>query len=129
MSSYLNRADSEPEAVSVPDSGPGSEVLGSDHHVTRSVSEPRGNQVIREKIMKKSASEKEVVEVEKEEIMEEVEKRRPATMRLEKTVSFGDEGVDEKADDFINRFKQQLKLQRLDSLLRYRDMLRGKQQT
>lgn len=35
-----------------------------------------------------------------------------------------DEGVDAKADDFINRFKQQLKLQRLDSLLRYREMLK-----
>ncbi|THG21515.1 hypothetical protein TEA_024960 [Camellia sinensis var. sinensis] len=29
-----------------------------------------------------------------------------------------EEGVDAKADDFINRFKQQLKLQRLDSILR-----------
>lgn len=29
--------------------------------------------------------------------------------------------VDAKADDFINKFKQQLKLQRLESLLRYRN--------
>ncbi|PPD98004.1 hypothetical protein GOBAR_DD04943 [Gossypium barbadense] len=46
-----------------------------------------------------------------------------------KTTSFGDgddQGVDAKADDFINRFKQQLKLQRLDSLLRYRDMLKSR---
>jgi len=35
-----------------------------------------------------------------------------------------EEGVDAKADDFINRFRQQLRLQRLDSILRYRDMLR-----
>ncbi|KAG7988731.1 hypothetical protein I3843_03G202500 [Carya illinoinensis] len=35
-----------------------------------------------------------------------------------------DEDVDEKADDFINRFKQQLRLQRLDSLLRYRNLLK-----
>ncbi|XP_041009609.1 pathogen-associated molecular patterns-induced protein A70-like [Juglans microcarpa x Juglans regia] len=34
-----------------------------------------------------------------------------------------DEEVDAKADDFINRFKQQLRLQRLDSLQRYRESL------
>lgn len=34
------------------------------------------------------------------------------------TSSTCDEEVDAKADDFINRFKQQLRLQRLDSLLR-----------
>lgn len=31
--------------------------------------------------------------------------------------------VDARADDFINRFREQLKLQRLESLMRYRDML------
>ncbi|KAJ0964544.1 hypothetical protein J5N97_025682 [Dioscorea zingiberensis] len=31
--------------------------------------------------------------------------------------------VDARADDFINRFRQQLKLQRIDSLLRYKEML------
>lgn len=31
--------------------------------------------------------------------------------------------VDARADDFINRFKQQLKLQRLDSIIRYKEML------
>ena len=57
--------------------------------------------------------------------MDAVELRRPQTTRetkskLSETMSFGDdEEVDAKADDFINRFKQQLKLQRLDSLLRY----------
>ncbi|KAK7354650.1 hypothetical protein VNO80_20115 [Phaseolus coccineus] len=35
-----------------------------------------------------------------------------------------EEGVDAKADDFINRFRQQLRLQRLDSILRCRDVLR-----
>ncbi|XP_035539188.1 pathogen-associated molecular patterns-induced protein A70-like [Juglans regia] len=35
-----------------------------------------------------------------------------------------DEEVDMKADDFISKFKQQLRLQRLDSLLRYRDLLK-----
>ncbi|XP_022730767.1 uncharacterized protein LOC111285540 [Durio zibethinus] len=74
--------------------------------------------------IKKSASENSRLKAEEEE--EEVERRRRATTRIEKTVSFGDEGVDAKADDFINKFKQQLKLQRLDSLLRYRDMFKGK---
>ncbi|XVF88762.1 hypothetical protein PTKIN_Ptkin19aG0077600 [Pterospermum kingtungense] len=85
--------------------------------------------------MKKSASEnsrskwEDEEQDQEDEEEDEVEKRRPATTRLEKTVSFGDgddQGVDAKADDFINKFKQQLKLQRLDSLLRYRDMLMGK---
>ncbi|MBA0604042.1 hypothetical protein Godav_016734 [Gossypium davidsonii] len=79
------------------------------------------------KQMKKSASEKTRERAEEDE--EEVEKRRPVTTRIEKTTSFGDgddQGVDAKADDFINRFKQQLKLQRLDSLLRYRDMLKSR---
>ncbi|XP_004488048.1 uncharacterized protein [Cicer arietinum] len=34
-----------------------------------------------------------------------------------------EEGVDAKADDFIKRFKQQLRLERLDSMLRYKDIL------
>lgn len=37
------------------------------------------------------------------------------------------EEVNAKADDFINKFKQQLKLQRLESIMRYKDMInRGK---
>ncbi|GMI94887.1 hypothetical protein like AT5G56980 [Hibiscus trionum] len=78
--------------------------------------------------MKKSASENSRSKAEEEEEVEVVERRRPATTRIEKTTSFGDggdQGVDAKADDFINKFKQQLKLQRLDSLLRYKDMLRS----
>ncbi|KAI4376533.1 hypothetical protein MLD38_014283 [Melastoma candidum] len=34
-------------------------------------------------------------------------------------------GIDAKADDFIQRFRHQLRLQRLDSLKRYMDMLTG----
>uniref|UniRef100_A0A175YJM0 DUF4408 domain-containing protein n=1 Tax=Daucus carota subsp. sativus TaxID=79200 RepID=A0A175YJM0_DAUCS len=42
----------------------------------------------------------------------------------------GDEQVDAKAENFINRFKQQLKMQRLDSIKRYTDMLtRGPRST
>jgi hypothetical protein len=33
--------------------------------------------------------------------------------------------VDERADDFINKFRQQLQLQRLNSLLNYKEMLNG----
>ncbi|THG08564.1 hypothetical protein TEA_015924 [Camellia sinensis var. sinensis] len=39
------------------------------------------------------------------------------------TETVKDEQVDAKADDFINRFRQQLKLQRLDSIRRYKDMI------
>lgn len=48
---------------------------------------------------------------------ETVQKRRPSTVREWK----GGEEVDARADDFINRFKQQLKLQRMDSFARYRE--------
>ncbi|XP_065851533.1 pathogen-associated molecular patterns-induced protein A70 [Euphorbia lathyris] len=102
------------------------------HHVTRSKSEQRvtADRKGAER-MKRWASAKAVeVEVDEEvkEEIERVERRRPETARIGKTASFGDEeegeGVDAKADDFITKFKQQLKLQRLDSLLRYRDMFK-----
>ncbi|GKC68277.1 reverse transcriptase domain-containing protein [Tanacetum coccineum] len=68
----------------------------------------------------KSSSEKRVVEsVDNGD--EDVDRRRPATMRESAVAK--DECVNAKADDFIQRFKQQLKLQRLDSLQRFRDML------
>lgn len=35
-----------------------------------------------------------------------------------------EKGVDARAEDFIKSFKQQLRMQRLDSILRYRNMLR-----
>ncbi|KAL0558508.1 hypothetical protein IC582_003082 [Cucumis melo] len=65
---------------------------------------------------------------ETEELVNEIERRRPATVRAEEpeTKEGGEEEVDSRADDFINKFKQQLKLQRLESLLRYRDMVTGK---
>ncbi|KAJ8452120.1 hypothetical protein Cgig2_016701 [Carnegiea gigantea] len=54
----------------------------------------------------------------------EAKKKKKAVVRRKKatTVPFrvADDEVDAKADDFINKFKQQLKLQRLESLLRYR---------
>lgn len=62
----------------------------------------------------------------------EAEKNEPASVSGSGSNVGGNEsdhgylgGVDEKADDFIKRFKEQLRLQRLDSILRYRDMLKG----
>ncbi|KAF7127176.1 hypothetical protein RHSIM_Rhsim11G0044000 [Rhododendron simsii] len=54
-----------------------------------------------------------------------VEARRPATVRegSSRATEEDDEEVDSKADDFINKFKQQLKLQRLDSIVRYKDLI------
>ncbi|KAK7310713.1 hypothetical protein RJT34_08391 [Clitoria ternatea] len=75
--------------------------------------------------MKKSASSKSAFSHFKEDDI--VESRRPATVREGKvscdTAATADEEVDAKADDFINRFKQQLKLQRLDSIMRYKEMI------
>ncbi|KAJ1400672.1 hypothetical protein SESBI_29363 [Sesbania bispinosa] len=75
--------------------------------------------------MKKSASERGgSMNCEWEEDEETVERRRPATATA-RSETREDEEVDAKADDFINRFKKQLRLQRIDSLLRYREILRG----
>ncbi|CAK8564043.1 unnamed protein product [Lathyrus sativus] len=77
--------------------------------------------------MKKSASKKEcsMTSEWEEEDEETVERRRPATAaaRSETTTCKEDEAVDAKADDFINRFKKQLRLQRLDSFIRYRNTM------
>lgn len=68
-------------------------------------------------ILVKSASEKKMP-------VAEVDLHRPATTRERVMSSFEeDEAVDKKADDFINKFRQQLKLQRLHSILRYKEML------
>lgn len=76
--------------------------------------------------MRKSASLKSpfghFAEEEEEDI---VEVRRPATVRERGNAraTGGDQEVDAKADDFINKFKQQLKLQRVDSIIRYKEMI------
>ncbi|XP_043707691.1 pathogen-associated molecular patterns-induced protein A70-like [Telopea speciosissima] len=79
------------------------------------------------KKMRKSASSKSAFgHFEEEEI---VDRLRPSTVkegksRASELQQFGeDDEVDAKADDFINKFKQQLKLQRLDSIIRYKEML------
>ncbi|XP_047325096.1 involucrin-like [Impatiens glandulifera] len=76
--------------------------------------------------MKKSVSMKAEAKKKELELEETIEARRPATMREGKgkktTVEKDEYGVDEKADDFINRFKQQLMLQRMDSIGRQREI-------
>ncbi|KAL6985529.1 hypothetical protein U1Q18_018905 [Sarracenia purpurea var. burkii] len=76
--------------------------------------------------MRKSASTKSAfAHFEEDDI---VEVRRPATVRegdarVTEADDEVDAEVDAKADDFINRFKQQLKLQKLDSIMRYKEMI------
>lgn len=70
--------------------------------------------------MKKSASLKVgFAHIEEEEV---VEARRPVTVRERKSaarvVEEDDVEVDSKADDFINKFKNDLKLQRIESIIR-----------
>ncbi|KAK7850204.1 uncharacterized protein LOC111990564 [Quercus suber] len=52
-----------------------------------------------------------------EEDINNIQSRRPATVREGKVSVTEDEELDAKVDDFINKFKQQVKLQRLDSLI------------
>ncbi|XP_075502089.1 pathogen-associated molecular patterns-induced protein A70-like [Primulina tabacum] len=89
---------------------------GNDFHVTRSKSDTgaKASASAPAVVMKKSASEKVQAAEEGGKILEKREELRGT----------GDDAVDAKADDFINRFRQQLKMQRLDSLLRYKDMLK-----
>ncbi|KAF8101909.1 hypothetical protein N665_0201s0213 [Sinapis alba] len=77
------------------------------------------------KKMKKSASAKSPFS-HFEEAEEDVEARRPETVRVTRVtpVEEADEQVDAKADDFINRFKHQLKLQRIDSITKYKEMVK-----
>ncbi|KAK3210492.1 hypothetical protein Dsin_015198 [Dipteronia sinensis] len=108
------------EQVSYPKLG-----LEPDHNQpTRTKSEAIKTIPKKREFIKKSLSEKSMV-IDETEI---VERRRPETTRAETAASSGDddEGVDAKADDFIIRFRKQLKLQRLDSLLRYKEILQGK---
>ncbi|KAL1217431.1 Pathogen-associated molecular patterns-induced protein A70 [Cardamine amara subsp. amara] len=119
---------SDPELDQNPD--PNS-ILHEDHKPTRSKSESKKPVKKKNKAtgkMTKSASDKSgfgfIGSHEEAETVESVERRRPDTTRVERTTSFGDgeDCVDAKASDFINKFKQQLKLQRLDSILRYKEM-------
>ncbi|XP_042004599.1 pathogen-associated molecular patterns-induced protein A70-like [Salvia splendens] len=90
---------------------------------TKSDTKPAGGEIPAKLAakMRKSASVKSAFNhFEEGDIMEA---RRPATVREGRAAVADEGGVDAKADDFINRFKQQLKLQRLDSIIRYKDMI------
>ncbi|KAL4563817.1 hypothetical protein LXL04_027864 [Taraxacum kok-saghyz] len=89
-----------------------------DHNVESNKSKDSGK--IPARFIQKSRSEKRLAEYSDDE-QEDIDLRRPATMKA--SVRVHDESVDAKADDFIKRFRQQLKLQRLDSFQRFRDML------
>jgi len=76
-----------------------------------------------EKVTENSEEKEDKGEERKEVGLQKKEGEKPPAARKQST-SFrrgSDEGVDAKADHFINRFKQQLKLQRLESLLRFRN--------
>ncbi|KAF3565252.1 hypothetical protein DY000_02017534 [Brassica cretica] len=128
LSSFY-RSDPEPHSDQNPD--PNS-AIHEDHSHVRSKSESKKPVKKKKKAtgkMTKSASEKSGFGFHEEaETVESVERRRPDTTRVEGSTSFvdGEDGVDAKASDFINKFKQQLKLQRLDSILRCKEMLKRK---
>lgn len=92
---------------------------------TKSDTEPVGGEIPKKlpEKMKKSASTKSAFSHFEEEDI--VETRRPATAKegKAKETQVVDDEVDAKADDFINKFKHQLKLQRIDSIIRYREMI------
>ncbi|KAJ3686497.1 hypothetical protein LUZ61_015661 [Rhynchospora tenuis] len=83
----------------------------TDHNIERTQSDARPPVPKLPTRMKKSASDKsafshfEAAEIPKQPTLDE------------------DGEVDAKADDFINKFKNQLRLQRLDSIIRYKEML------
>lgn len=94
-----------------------------DHNVTSNLSNDSGVTPAKKPStnLTKSHSERRVAESDDDK--EEVERRRPETMKA--SVEVHDESVDARADDFIRRFKQQLKLQRIDSFKKFREMLNG----
>lgn len=74
------------------------------------------------KKMTKSASTKSVFNHFEE---AEISEASRSEMVKESSAAVEDGEVDLKADDFINKFKQQLELQRRNSILRYKNMLGG----
>lgn len=86
----------------------------NEHHIERSQSDARSPVPKLPVRMKKSASSKSMFSHFKE---AEIPKQQTL-------VEVDDDGeVDAKADDFINKFRNQLKLQRLNSIIRYKEML------
>lgn len=104
-----------------------SKITGGNVNRTKSDTLPASGEVLVKlpAKMKKSASLKSAfAHFEEDKI---VEARRPATVRERRAAAAeaedDDVEVDAKADDFINKFKHQLKLQRMDSIIRYKDMV------
>jgi hypothetical protein len=95
-------------------------------HVSRTHSDtkPASGEVpekLTRKIKKSASAKSAFAHFEEDDI---IESRRPATVKEGKVgVTEVDDEVDAKADDFIHRFKQQLKLQRMDSIMTYKDMI------
>ncbi|KAH0669443.1 hypothetical protein KY285_023605 [Solanum tuberosum] len=121
--SLLQRVKSIKLSFSRPDPDDEIEPQIAVSHVTRSKSATCTEVKVQTRtILVKSASEKKMpVSLP---VATEMDLRRPATTRERVMPSLGeDEAVDKKADDFINKFRQQLKLQRLHSILRYNQML------
>nr|GEZ14801.1 dual specificity protein kinase zak2-like [Tanacetum cinerariifolium] len=76
---------------------------------------------IKSKKMKKSRSLKVGFKDEYDDDVAAVEARRPETLRVKKEVMVEDDDgveVDSRADDFINKFKNDLKLQRIESIMK-----------
>ncbi|CAD5183926.1 unnamed protein product [Musa acuminata subsp. malaccensis] len=101
----------------------------SDHrpeHSGLSQSEPRptaGEMPPRLSVpIKKPASEESAFPHFHEAEVDEAAAAAAATETVDPAEGDGDEEVDARADDFINRFRHQLKLQRMASIMRYRAM-------
>ncbi|GAB4854450.1 hypothetical protein Ancab_023034 [Ancistrocladus abbreviatus] len=109
-----------------------SQIQGSSFGRSKSDTRPSGSEVTVKfpGKMKKSAGDISAFNLNEEE-EEEVERRGPATVREVKNSVTEDEHVDDgdvdevdaKAGDFINRFRQQLKLQRMDSIVRSEEIV------
>ena len=98
------------------------QLKGANVYTSKSDAKPTSGAVptkLTKKIKKSMSVKLESSRYEDEEDINSIENRRPATVREGKVSVTEDEEVDAKADDFINKFKQQLKLQRLDSLINW----------
>ncbi|KAL4649317.1 hypothetical protein ACB092_01G006300 [Castanea dentata] len=94
------------------------QLKGDNVYTSKSDAKPTSGEVptkLTRKIKKSMSVKLASFHFEGEEDINNIENRRPATVREGKVSVTEDEEVDAKADDFINKFKQQLKLQRLNS--------------
>ncbi|KAM3710141.1 hypothetical protein ACJW31_01G006100 [Castanea mollissima] len=101
------------------------QLKGDNVYTSKSDAKPTSGEVptkLTRKIKKSMSVKLASFHFEDEEDINNIENRRPATVREGKVSVTEDEEVDAKADDFINKFKQQLKLQRLDSIIKWSGM-------